>query len=309
MDKIVRDEMLKRIKETGTDKYLLYMETISTLNLAARCYTGNPNTFFSLTLFSLVLYSIRKLKKTVKKEIEFKQEHAELYNEVKTLYDEYTTIISKELSKYHFDNSLDLCILLDALLINGYFSSTDKLEYHKYKKYIEYYDDLLGTLVLTGKCVCRHNTSLINDILTKLNIDNIKLHCYHTGPKRPTKIYRRANHVITLVHENKFKYAYDFTNHGICNIEDNNVIRSDSCLEDGSISSTYYAITRDEELNKFKDYDSFNMGPLGYVLYLLRVLSKYEDVYTELNKSKKDNKELMREISEKSLILMPRKDI
>lgn len=299
---LVLNESLKRDKSIY--KYLL-MESIGVTSLATEMITGNRMPIAGLLFASvlgetIVLYRItKKLLKSEKYKYEkYVGEHTEEYLELKKLYNEYIDLISSILLKYKFTSTKELLVALDILLQCGYFSYEKKYEYHKYDESFEYYPDLLGTYIVAGKGVCRHNTAFISDILNKLNINNFKI--YTCSPNK-LKLKKHATHVLNGIIDNQEKYAYDFANNTFGFIDGNTIV-----LKSVDRNMAFFN-TIVKSNDKYKDIKAINLSFDELKNITLSGIYQSLPLLEELRTIHFNNNELLSEIANKSLKLMPRK--
>lgn len=293
----------EHLKESKVIWNFIALDSFGTLNLLKEIVTCNssciPSMFFSVVLGCMVV--IYKIENKILKIEKYKEEHINEYEELKKLYNEYIEIVAKIVSKYKFEDSLQFAMAIDTVLLSGCFSINNEYTFKRHREINEYFEDLIGTYVIEGNGVCRHNTAFISDVLNKMGLKNFKL--YTTREKNSDK----ANHVLlALVHNNQ-SFAYDFTNHTIGVINEDKTI-SLRGLKNEEIFKHYIVSKHNEEeieelyklerLNLTFDLlvQSLSTGVIGGILMSEELFGLYEN-----------NKDLMNEIAQKSLTLMPRR--
>lgn len=283
------------------------------------------STLTSIINFS-ALYSIDRKVKNVIRGIP-RKEHKEYYLKCLRLYKEYLNRYCDLLSKINFKDDLELCLFLDKCFQSAVFTSTGEANYCKYDiDYDRRYLDLLGTRVLTGNSVCRHNTAFSVDVLRNFGknayylpvstVNNEERILYNDFPFI-------ANHAITGIVENGKKFAYDFTWHvdsyfnsdksfkfSVSNKD--NLYLSDYLLrkisEASETSNGYILIRRicdveifkefyPAEVKEFKDVDTNMYDALSDILFKRN--------YCMLRNFFEDNQDLVSDISKLNKILMP----
>lgn len=129
-------------------------------------------------------------------------------------YDKYITSVASLIRDLKFPSSKDTLAYLQLLLSSGHFS---KYHRHQYKLYPYEKVELLeicGARVLTGKSVCRHQSSFLVDVLNKLGYTaaNMSVIATASDPIRLAKQkYKKWNHAVVSVSENNQMYLFDPT--------------------------------------------------------------------------------------------------
>lgn len=227
------------------------------------------------------------------------------YNELNKirfkLYYEYISNLSCLIKENSYDdNSLSYSILYNILLNNGLLSVPSFFNYKIYKyDSDDFFNNITGARVISGYGVCRHISSMLSDILEKLNYSACNIYV----PK----------HLVTGIIDNNHNYIYDSTNSTIGVIKDFD-------LKTGEINSYYKDICSNNEINLLKSLDSINAynfycnikhKNINYKTFrnifndnyqnYLRNKDKFLDFFYE-------NIDKMKKISELDLLLIPRSD-
>lgn len=133
------------------------------------------------------------------------------------------SILAKELNT---NNSLELSILYDYLLWNGYLSRTHKHEYKENEEKL-----FLGmnfTDISDGEGVCLNYSEMLKDFLNYNGYDSVMLCNYFDNENIINKMLRsrnqKSNHAFNLIDDNGL-YIYDSTNSVLYNLT-----RQDSTL-------------------------------------------------------------------------------
>lgn len=131
------------------------------------------------------------------------------YKEYVALYDDVVSDIAKMYSELGFKGDFSTSVVFKHCLENGIFSlepvkytlfESDKEELYKY----------CGGRVATGKCCCRHNASLLADVLTEMGGISPKVSVYFGEETDERKIYK-SNHLVTGVLLNDKRVLVDPT--------------------------------------------------------------------------------------------------
>lgn len=309
MHKQIIKELNKKCIEDKTINRMAFLDLVGALELfngitIQENFLQSLHNMLPVLSFSAVIFFSIVRYNQLKDKYKYIEENIDKYEELKKLYDEYITLLANQISKYEFDNNLELCIFLDELLKNGYFSCTDSLVYKRFNNIKEHHEDLIGTYVITGEGVCRHNTMFIHNLLDKLNISNLSICCYPLGTKKPKLRGNFATHILNCLLDGNNKFAYDFTNHFIGIIEDDNTISFKDYLNDKIVE--YYSIVRKYNIDEYMSHPTLDIDGEDYVNAYIKSFYKFCMCRDDFSKLKKDNTELMNDISEKSLILLPR---
>lgn len=251
-----------------------------------------PATSFCLyTLMTVGINYIKALEEL--KKDKYKEEHLEEYNELEKIYNEYLDSIVDIIKQYEYEDDLQLLIILDYLLYTGIFSYNNKYEYKNFEEVNEHFRELIGTFVFTGYGVCRHNTLFILDILKKLDKKCFEVLCSSDGKK--------ANHDVVGIVSNGEKYIYDFTNHYCGEINGKNIYAY-------PLGEKLYKITK--VLINNKEYKKYPERKIDTDL-VMKYINKMDDydynLIFQMFIFSRQNDEIKKDISEKTLKLMPRK--
>ena len=147
-----------------------------------------------------------------------------LVKELKDAYDTFLNMYIKLNENLELKNPLGVFSLFTMLLWDGY------LSYNKsYNPNDEDFicilvnDNLEGINILNGKGVCRHTSSLLSDIYTKLGINNRKLGCYVYNPNEKNHFKKIKNYLETvkdigILDAFKLPYIEVISNHSILEV-------------------------------------------------------------------------------------------
>ena len=295
MDKKVSNKMKIIMRENGTLATCAFYEVAAAINLGVSCYSGNIslssiifNVFTLLTVGSNYVKALSALERD-----DYRKEHKEEYEELKNLYTEYIDEIVSMIKQYKFEDELQLCVLLDCLLYNGIFSYNNCYKYKHFDDVNEYFLDILGSFVITGNAVCRHTTSFMIDILSKLDINCYEIICSSESNK--------PNHSVVGITSNNKKFSYDFTNHHFGVIR-NNYIYS---LPEEEVKYKIFGTTI--SFSDFKKIPSYELDD-EYINKYYDNLDKYDNnLIINFGLFSHINNDVKKEISDKTLKLMPRK--
>lgn len=129
-------------------------------------------------------------------------------------YDKYITEVAKLIKNTGLTSSKEIIAYLHLLLTSGHFSKNFN---HKYKIFAHEKMELVeicGARVLTGKSVCRHQSSFLVDVLNKLDITAANISVIQTSHD-PIKLAKQKhkiwNHAVVSVKENGQMYLFDPT--------------------------------------------------------------------------------------------------
>lgn len=142
------------------------------------------------------------------------------YKECSELYDKYVTNLTQLLSSLGFKNALETAICYDYMLYDGLLSKGKNYEYKKFKYDYDNFIELYGTRISTGQGVCRHNASLLTDLINKMDGNAINLSVEVSNNKYLLKNYKKmdkrrvsGNHLVTGLTVDDKKMIYDPTGH------------------------------------------------------------------------------------------------
>lgn len=141
------------------------------------------------------------------------------YKEYVAVYNEFVSDIAKMYKELGFKGDFSTSVVYKHCLESGIFS----VEPVEYTLYYDDKDDVYrycGGRVATGKCCCRHNASLLADVLTEMGGVAPKVSVYLGEETNEKNIYR-ANHLVTgtLLNDKRLIVdptvgLVDFWNHG-----------------------------------------------------------------------------------------------
>ena len=141
------------------------------------------------------------------------------YVELLKEYKEYVNNISNLFIKLNIGNSLEVALLYNDLLFDGYFSVDKQYNLTDNSK-IDLLVRTWGSRVCTGHSVCRHNASLLVDI--ERNLGNVSecvdMICVNKKKKHQQKlIYNQTitipNHLVVGLQDGSNVYLYDPNNY------------------------------------------------------------------------------------------------
>lgn len=227
------------------------------------------------------------------------------YNELNKirfkLYHEFLSNLSYLIKEnLSINDSLSYSILYNILLNNGLLSVPSFFNYKIYKyDSDDFFNNISGARVISGYGVCRHISSMLTDILEKLNYSACNIYV--------------SNHLVTGIIDNDYNYIYDPTNSTMGIIKDEN-------LKNGEINSYYKDVCSNKNINLLKSLDSINTynfycnikhKKMDYKTFL----NIFDDNYHNyLNKKTNfldffyENIDKMKKISELDRLLIPRSD-
>lgn len=289
------DFLNKTLKEDDGLKPFICMELAGLIGVGTSIIQGFPNPVTLLLVGNIM--AISKLYKTSNKLIcssKFLEEHEEEIIMLKKSYNKYLELVASKMDDIDKKFALELTITLDYLLHSGTFSYKDKYEYLKDIGYGE--DTILGSSIIEGHGVCRHEVSFTSDILTNLKIKNFCIGCTEYKGKKTKKI---GNHVVLgLVHDG-YKFAYDITNHMVGQIDDE-IITFFDYYNNPVIE---YLITDLYNDSEFSELPNLDINKLKLQVYKNVALVFSKALKPELEKIKYENKELVSDIAVKTLAL------
>lgn len=157
--------------------------------------------------YNMIIDNIHKIIKS--------NEYIELLKE----YKEYVKNISNLFLKLNIDNPLEIALLYNDLLFDGYFSCDKQFDIIDTTKL-----DLLvrtwGSRVCTGKSVCRHNAALLVDIERNLGniseyVDMICVNKHNIIKNKliDNQIVTSPNHLVVGLQSDDKVYLYDPNNY------------------------------------------------------------------------------------------------
>ena len=92
---------------------------------------------------------------------------SDLYKECLAYYKEYVKDIADMYNELGFSSDLSTCIAYYFCLRSGIFSENQSYRYTVYKPDFDLFFEIMGSRVATGECCCRHNVSLLTDIINE----------------------------------------------------------------------------------------------------------------------------------------------
>ena len=144
------------------------------------------------------------------------------YNTCFEKYYQYIEKIAIYLETIGICDSIQACMYISSAMRLGYFSKEHHCEYKIYKYDPLFTSHVLGARVLQGEYVCRHATKFLNDILTALDYSSVMLSVRiskktYNELNKFQKDFLSTNHAISLILDQKGKYAFDITNYFFAN--------------------------------------------------------------------------------------------
>lgn len=158
-------------------------------------------TSYSVTGIVEVKRNINKIKKT---------KDSTAYNECVNLYNEYVCDIASFFKQMGINEGISSYAFYLYGLNKGYFSEGLINKYVNYKKNFDYFPELLGSTVSTGKSCCRHNAALFTDIVNEMGglAANVSVNREYID----NKVKRdKPNHMVTSIISGDKKIIVDPT--------------------------------------------------------------------------------------------------
>jgi len=254
------------------------------------------------------------------------------YKECTELYDKFVTSIANLFEKLQIKNPLEIAVLYNYILEKGYLSKDSKYKYHIFKNEDELYHELLGTRITTGYGVCRHNASLLTDILNKMG--NIAATVPVLSSKESDFIQKTANinndqidgnHCITGMLVDDKKVTYDpthrrigiFAPHKIQNLVINSPFfalgkgqlkeypRLAYVLDKSKIVN-YYAYPNPDNLEKILNSEPLILSDDEILNIFNNALDRIENA--DLSEFYNEQKDIIERLAELNNIIMPHSD-
>lgn len=138
---------------------------------------------------------------------------------IRDLYKEFLNNYIKLNDTFNFESPIQIYSMFDYLLKQGYLSKDKSFEFSR-RKVLDI-PGMLGISVITGKGVCRHISSTLNDILDGKGIKAYPLAVFDTLDKIKIKSLT-GNHQISFVIDNEKSYFLDPTQSRILEVSDSN---------------------------------------------------------------------------------------
>lgn len=217
-------ELKKELKTTRPKRFLQDKKNILSLSIMAAnipiIFLSDFNIIQATGAFAVGL-QIEQLKRAWKQlgipeelVIETALRDTETYKICQAEYDKYIGKIAELIRPLNFPSSKEALAYLELLLISGHFSN-----YHHHKYKIPAYEtmelmEICGARVLTGKSVCRHQSSFCVDVLNKLGYTASNMSVISTT-NDPIKLaknrHKTWNHSVVSVAEKGQMYLFDPT--------------------------------------------------------------------------------------------------
>lgn len=136
--------------------------------------------------------------------------NSDLYKECLALYKDYVKDISVMYNDLGFSSDLSTCVAYCFSLQTGLFSENGKYSYKVFDNDFDVFCEIMGSRVTTGKGCCRHNASLLTDIINEMGGKAASFPVYSSSFDKVSK-NKDATHMVTgLLHDGK-KVAFDST--------------------------------------------------------------------------------------------------
>lgn len=127
----------------------------------------------------------------------------EEYKEYASLYREYVNDIARMFNELGFKADLSSCVAYVFCLGKGIFSEDQVYKVGSFKESFDYFPRTLGARVATGVSCCRHNASLLSDIINEMGGTAATISGTKNYPKQEHESFF-ANHMVTgLIHDDK----------------------------------------------------------------------------------------------------------
>ncbi len=224
LDIIALEKELKkeRFKNHLTNKRFMIETSIAVASLTAGalvessisrmlfCFGGGTRLFTIKVLHEKILLEEKQ------KVIDIISE-SETYKELEKEYEAYIKDLANLIKIFGFKSAKEILLYLQFVMETGLLNPKFDHKYKIFKYEKDYFPELHGARVITGRCVCRHMSSLYSDILNELNYSSANIHCVATSDDPVKMIQKRKaklNHCVTGVVDNGEKIIYDPT-HGL----------------------------------------------------------------------------------------------
>ncbi len=217
--KFEEDQKKNHIKKLISNKDFKYESIIALTNITGAIVFENIISkvwFTFLQIMRLPRFKIINKKVIAEEEQELQNTARDsiTYQELKESYEEYINNIANLIRIFKLENSKEIMVFLQILMENGVLSESLIHKYHKDEYYKEYAKELLGAKVVTGKCVCRHMSSLFVNVLNTLGYPSSNMHC-HIENGDPIARLKKKNveldHSIVATYDKGEKYLFDPT--------------------------------------------------------------------------------------------------
>ena len=139
--------------------------------------------------------------------------------QIRDLYQDFINNYNKLNDSFELESPIQIYSMFNYLLNKGYLSKDKAFEYSK-KKILDV-PGMLGISIVTGKGVCRHISSALNDILNSKGIQAYPLGVFDTDDKSKLKRLT-GNHQITFAVYDGKSYFLDPTQSRILEVSESN---------------------------------------------------------------------------------------
>lgn len=190
-------------------------------------------------------------------------ENTDSYKELETYYERYLTDLCNLFNSLGLNKPLLIAKAYDLLLKPGFFSETkNKINVgYEYDK-DSYSSKLYGTRVSTGESNCRHDASLLKDILNHLNYSACNIFTCLANINNLDEVeainnMNSPNHVVTGIIEDNEIYLYDPINHSSIVLDKNHFNRQDNQIIGKTADETLlYRLINKDILYEYFDFNS-----------------------------------------------------
>lgn len=242
------------------------------------------------------------------------------YKELKVLYQQVTKNTKDMMKSFGAEDPISIFAMFVFLLRKGYLSYNNKFTYDTDMKDFAL---LCGIDVVRGTGVCRSISSMLNDVYhdfgmnshclgvsakdssfsREKNLSEIKLEKSHNSEAfvdavmAITTLFRRENHMVTSVSDDKYNYVFDATNDEVFYVKGRKLINiSDykAVMYRGGFSSTIMGVVgqMDVSLNPIKNHKQYNLPHVDY--------EEYKEIYLEAVSLLKDNLDIVEDFYEQN---------
>ncbi len=222
---LLQDELKKtRFKQLLKDPYFLAALSAILVNIPSLLIT-NINFLRFIAAFTVTFESVfikrqvQILRNTEYNYIKNILVNTTTYKECEEEYNKYIEQVAKLIRGIGLTSSKEIILYLEMLMLSGCFSKNHTHTYHDFK--YEYVDiaSIAGARVLTGKSVCRHQSSFFVDVLNNLGFEstNITVTRAEKDPVQLAKSRKKKwNHAVVGIADQGEMYLFDTTSSTFC---------------------------------------------------------------------------------------------
>lgn len=131
------------------------------------------------------------------------------YKKWQELYYHFIDIWASYLKSLNFSSSVEALEFINMLLYSGFFSVTEKYQYHYYKNNPYESLEVLGSRIISGFGVCRHSSAFTSQLLNKIGYPACNLSCAVKHPNSCWQHKINFNHLIIGITDEENKFTYD----------------------------------------------------------------------------------------------------